>query len=614
MEQYYDYNSKLKVPDILFTPLYGVKLCDGLFKTVFDNNIKFNLEQLDMDRMRYWFDVKMGKPTIAEPYRGHFEDRLKGQTASQYLMCAGNTLRWVENEELRRGMNEILDFLGESQEEDGFLMPIDKFSFAYKEYPHYVRIWLTYGLLAAYFAGEERAARLLREWQDWFNRCPDLPVIKYLELAYQGVVASPYVYTTTPIGNMEDVEITEKYYTEDWRLAEFLAMDRECVARRNQHGYEPHAHGSELEGMEGYLDLYRINGKPYIFNAVVNCMELYKLDWQHTGGGIVMCERFHGSKNSSRSIYKNNKYTYNELCTSAFWLQLNQRLHRMFPLKEQYVFEMEQSLYNIAIANQEKDTNILNFAWMDMQKADSKIPNHCCSGVGTRIYASLPEYLFTLNKNTLSCDIYSAAVIEWQTEKQTITVREETNFPYDGKVKFTFTDEMDEELTVNFRIPHYIETDVDIMLNGKKIAEGKKGSYVSLKRVWQNGDTVSFELKFKFETHYYYGDDEVEGYTRAAYTYGPLLLAVVGERNHENGIELFLTPKQLVERLKLTEEPLKWEIEGEENYCVMPYYEVERQSFTCYPLYKGEHRPEPVRYFRFDNNRGGQENPQYHKQ
>ena len=81
--QYLDYNEKYKVEDKLFSPLYGVKLTDGLFKKVFDNNIKFNLTQLDQDRMRYWFDVKMGKPTTAEPYKGHFEDDLKGQTASQ---------------------------------------------------------------------------------------------------------------------------------------------------------------------------------------------------------------------------------------------------------------------------------------------------------------------------------------------------------------------------------------------------------------------------------------------------------------------------------------------------------------------------------------------------
>lgn len=38
MEQYYDYNHKYKAKDKLFTPLHGIKLKDGLFRQIFDNN------------------------------------------------------------------------------------------------------------------------------------------------------------------------------------------------------------------------------------------------------------------------------------------------------------------------------------------------------------------------------------------------------------------------------------------------------------------------------------------------------------------------------------------------------------------------------------------------
>ena len=225
-KQYDDYNAKLAVPDQLFTPLHGVKLTGGLFREVFDNNVKF-IQRLEMDRMRYWFDVKQGKPTTAEPYPGHFEENLKGQTASQYLMGAGNALRWEEIPELREGVNEIMAFLEENAEDDGFLMPIDKRRFAYREYPHYVRIWLTYGLIAAARGGHPKAFTLLRRWQDWFNQCPDLPVIKYLELAFQGVVASPSVYMT-PVGRKEDMEICRQYYEETWRLAQFIAKEADA--------------------------------------------------------------------------------------------------------------------------------------------------------------------------------------------------------------------------------------------------------------------------------------------------------------------------------------------------------------------------------------------------
>ena len=592
--QYYDYNHKLKVHDKLFTPLHGIKLTDGLFKTVFDNNIEFNLTQLDMDRMKYYFNVKMGIPTDAEPYPGHFEFDLRGQTASQYLMCAGNALRWVDNDELRKGMTELVDILEASQEDDGFLMPVNKFDFAFKEYPHYVRIWLTYALVAAALGGEKRALRMLRHWQDWFNHCDDLPIIKYLELAFQGVVASPYVYMT-PVGKKEDCDVTIEHYQENWRLGQFLSLEQEAVNTRRQHGKEPHPHGSELEGMEGYLDLYRYTGKAYYLNAVINCMYLYKRDWQHAGGGIVMCERLKGGDNMKRSIYRSKKYTYNELCATAFWLQLSQRLHRLYPHREDHVFEMEQSLYNIAIAAQNGTIDIRNFMWMDMQKYGPIMPNHCCSGVGTRIFASLPEYLYTMNKNTLSCDIYAANELMWETDKQTIKVTETTNYPYDGNVKFTFNMDEAEEYTLRLRIPQYAKTDVDVFLNGEKVTTGKVGSYVEIGRIWQDGDEITFNIEFAFRSTLYYGDDDVEGYTRCAYTYGPLLLAVLGERNHENGIIMPGTPQEFIDRIKPTDKPLRFTIDGAEGYELAPYFELQEEEYVCYPMFEGVHK-EPEIY------------------
>ncbi len=97
--QHWKYNEKMAKPDEVFTPLHGVELKDGLFKRVFDNNIEF-LKQFKMNDLLYWFDEKLGNETDGKPYRGWFEDSLKGQSASQYLMGAGNTLRWTEDEDL----------------------------------------------------------------------------------------------------------------------------------------------------------------------------------------------------------------------------------------------------------------------------------------------------------------------------------------------------------------------------------------------------------------------------------------------------------------------------------------------------------------------------------
>ena len=585
MEQYYDYNHKLKAKDALFTPLRGVRLTGGLFRRIFDNNLRFTLGQLDIDRMRYWFDIKAGREPNADRYDGVFEDYLKGQTASQYLMSLGNFLRWEEDAEARASLGRVLDFLEDSQETNGFLMPIDKSEFAVREYPHYVRIWLTYALVAAGHSGEKRAFRMLRLWQDWFNRCPDLPVIKYLNLAYQGVVASPTVYTTE-IGIPEDMETTIEHYEETWRLGQFVENEPWATKTRRQHGKEPHIHGNELEGFEGYLDIYRYTGTPYYLRAVKHCIGQYKQDWQHPGGGLILCERFGGNPLGHRLIYLSKEQPYNEVCTSVFWLGIHQRLHRLEPDCEGHVFEMEQALYNNIFASQNGDIDIRNFMYLDNYKRGPIRPNHCCSGSGSMVMAKLPEYLFTMTEDTLSCDIYAAATLDWQTAHGNVRVTEQTDYPYNGNVSFTFDPEIPHDLTVKFRIPRYASHAVPILLNGKEIAVGEPGSYVTVFRRFERGDVLSLDIPFALRMHPYSGEHDVEGYTRAAYTYGPLLLALRGERNHPCGTVTVGTPEEFPSRIRPTERPLVFTVEGMEGYTVEPYFAFEDGSFVCFPLFR----------------------------
>lgn len=592
--QYYDYNQKLRIPDKLFTPLYGVRLNGGLFGRVFENGISFVKKNFEIDRMCYWYDEKAGKHPTAEPYQHNalWEGRLKGQTASLFLMEAGNALRWREDPELRAAVDEIVDRIEAAAEADGFILPIDQSGFGRIEYPHYTRIWLTYGLLAAHRAGNRRALPLLRRFQDWFNACPDLPVIRYTSLAFQGVVASPQIYFTEA-GREEDMKIGRKAYEETWRLAQFIERGSdEAVSVRRQPGVEPHAHGSEIEAYEGYLDLYRYFGAPYLLNAVLGFRDAYQRSWQHVGGGIVMIETF-GECNPLRpgsryfrKTHEGKPSTYNELCASAFWLQLHQRLHRLFPDNESYVFEMEESLYNIAFANQNGDREIRYYAYLDGNKSRSDFLYHCCAGIGSRIFGSLPEYLFTMKDSTLSVDIFASGTLTWETPYGIVTVREETDFPYNGRISLRLESDAPHELTLRIRIPCYAAKEVPILLNGKIVATGKPGSYATIARIFQSGDRLDFEIPMALTAHPYDGYDRVQGYSSFSYTYGPLLMAVVGERNSEEvGIALPGDNDSFSGSLRPTGSPLHFAV-GDTGYILMPYFEVQEENFTCFPFFK----------------------------
>lgn len=163
---------------------------------------------------------------------------------------------------------------------------------------------------------------------------------------------------------------------------------------------------------------------------------------------------------------------------------------------------------------------------------------------------------------------------------------EQTDYPYNGNVSFTFDPEIPHDLTVKLRIPCYASHAVPILLNGEEIAAGEPGSYVTVFRRFERGDVLSLEIPFALRMHPYSGEHDVEGYTRAAYTYGPLLLALRGERNHPCGTVTVGTPEEFPSRIRPTERPLVFTVEGMEGYTVEPYFGFEDGSFVCFPLFR----------------------------
>ncbi len=589
--QWLDNNDKNKVPDRIFTPLYGVRLKDGLFGQVFRRNIEF-LKKISVDAALYWFRRRAGKEAPGQPYRGHFEDNIKGQTAGLLLMGAGNVLRWEDNAAMKKLVDTIVGEIRACSMDDGYLMAVPQEEFGTLEYPHYVRIWLTYGLWAAALGGNEDALPMLRRWQDWFNTCDDLPIIRYLTLSFQGVVCSPFVFNT-PVGKQEDIDTTVRYYEEDWRLGQFIMREQNAIGVRRQPGYEPHPHGTELEALEGYLDLYRATGKHYYLRAVLEAREMYRRDWQHVGGGIVLCEY---QDSSPGCAWLEPKRAYNELCCSSFWIFLNQRLHRLYPDEEKYVAEMEKSLYNVAIANQQGETGIRYHAWIDRHKQQGGLV-HCCCGVGTRLFGMLPEFLYSIGPDALYVDMYAASAFDWQRPDGCVKVETDTDMPFDDAVRLTIETETPQAFTLKLRVPCWTEGPLTVTVDGETYS-AEPGSYLSVSRTWRGRATLSFRLPFRWRQTLYTGAEQRRNlraeppveYRRYALEYGPLLMAVTAKEPSDfepdaESVLLNMDPDGYIASLRPTGRPLHFAISGCAPHELMPYFEIDSERFSCYPLF-----------------------------
>jgi len=83
-----------------------------------------------------------------------------------------------------------------------------------------------------------------------------------------------------------------------------------------------------------------------------------------------------------------------------------------------------------------------------------------------------------------------------------VTITEDTQYPFDGKINFALTTPKAVEFPLYFRIPAWCDNPA-FKVNGKAIkAEARPKSYVMIERAWANGDKVivNFPMQLKVKT------------------------------------------------------------------------------------------------------------------
>ncbi len=563
------------------TPTGSVELGDGLFRKTMENNISYLMSSFTLDELVRNFYVKAGKPV--KPLESRLNNfwfvDLPGQEAGRFLMGAGNTLRWIENAELRKRMNQIVDVIDDCKEPDGYIMAYPKSKIFSGEYGAYTRSWVTHGLIEAGYAGNNKAFPLLRGFYDWFNTSCYLPeMLRRAGQGSQGIIPSTRMYFT-PVGKPKDIEIVQRYFQENYWMEQMANRDVKAIWL---YPYD-RPHNYLITAIEPYLDLYRATGAKKYLDAASGGWDLYHENWEHIGGSIAICE---GTDLYPPKSYYLHRST-GELCGSVFWAFLNQRFHLLSPEQEIYVTEIEKSIYNVLIANQVGTTGIRYHAVLaDHKDLNNRQPfsmSTCCEGQGTRMIGALPEFIYSVADDGIYVDLFAPSDIKFTTNDGTMSVKMITQFPYDKSVKLLVNTETPVSSKIRIRVPSWASHEMPVMVNGKKLLTGKPGTYVTLSRQWKNGDNISFVLPMDFKFTKYTGEEQDPKHDRYALEYGPLLMAYLDKGQNEN-MTLPVNPEKLIKILMPVEgKPLHFTLKGYKDLMYMPYFEVQDEPFTCFP-------------------------------
>lgn len=558
-------------------PRSGVTLHGGVFKAAMESNIHYLIDSYTTEELLRQFYERTGKVKDFKPTGSQrfWEEDLAGSNAGRFLMGAGNTLRWIHHPELQRRLDAVVDGIAECRQSNGYIMAYPEDTIFYSERAAYTRAWLTHGLLEAAYSGNEKALPMLRGYYDWFNQQSFLPeMLRGAIQGGQGMVANTRV-GTSQVGVPRDAQVIQQYYQEDAWLQGLARREKEQVW---QYPYDrPHCY--LLTNLEAYLDMYLITGDQRYFDAVMGAWELYRAHWQQAGGSISIIE-FENDPPDSNSLSQK----LGELCGSSFWVFLSQRFQQLDPDDERFASEIEKSIYNIGIANQDRGVGLRYHTILEGKKEKSTHENTCCEGQGTRLLGSLPEHIYSIAPDGLYVHLYEPSAIQWTQDGHPMELTVATKFPFATEVEATVRTEASVEANIRIRVPSWATKEMAVSVNGGAAGTGKPGTYLTLRRRWSDGDTIEFTLPAAISVRRYDGVDQVAGNARCSVEYGPILLAAVGSSDIRLSIGRSHELSDLAEYLvPIDGSPLQFTVRGNEGQKFMPYWQISDEEFSCYP-------------------------------
>jgi DUF1680 family protein len=165
----------------------------------------------------------------------------------------------------------------------------------------------------------------------------------------------------------------------------------------------------------------------------------------------------------------------------------------------------------------------------------------CCPTNLIRFIPAIPGLIYAQEKETLFVNLYMSNVADVTLNSTKIKVSQETNYPWDGKVKMVVSPEKTGNFTVKMRVPGWARNEVlpgglysyavkssavpSLSINGKKQEAKITDGYFILTRKWKKGDVV--EVNFPMDVREVMASDKItEDRDKIALEYGPLVYTV----------------------------------------------------------------------------------------
>jgi DUF1680 family protein len=204
-----------------------------------------------------------------------------------------------------------------------------------------------------------------------------------------------------------------------------------------------------------------------------------------------------------------NDTAYAETCAAIGLFLFSSRMVRIHN-ESRYVDVMERCLYNGILSGLSRDgesyfyVNPLEVvpAVCDSNAAYQSVKYRrqpwygcaCCPPNIARLLASIGEYLYRLQGNTLYADLYHEGVLSAVIGGVTVEIRQRTSYPWSDTIIFNIQPASPTEFAIGLRIPAWCRNPI-LSVNGISVeaVPGADG-YIRIRRRWRKSDRLQLTL------------------------------------------------------------------------------------------------------------------------
>ncbi len=248
-----------------------------------------------------------------------------------------------------------------------------------------------------------------------------------------------------------------------------------------------------------------------------------------------------------------NETAYAETCAAVALIFFNHRMLQL-DLDGRYADMMERALFNGALSGISLDGTkffyenpLAVLPPAPPRKRQEWFGCACCPNNISRLIASLGIYMYSEAMDSAAVHLYGTSEVLLTIGGQSVTLTQETNYPWDGKVVITVEPGHPAEFSFRLRWPGWCHNGT-IAVNGTKMPVKPEKGYVTIKRKWQEGDAV--ELTFEMPVRRVYAHPQVKAdIERVALARGPLMYCLE-EVDNSPDLDAFYLPRNAIFKYK----------------------------------------------------------------